>query len=376
MVSVRKRRWQTKGATLTAWIVDYRDNAGIRRQRTFSLKRSADRFMVQLNNELSDASHVAASQSVTVEQACKLWVERTERLQLERSTYDDYEQVARLHIIPLIGNIKLIDLTEARIERFRDELLDTRSYDRASRALLHLKMALEDARRIGLTSKNPAKDVRIKGRARHRSDVEILSKKELVSFLGAAKDTGERENAFAHLLLAGMRASEIRGLPWENTMLDAGTVHVRQRADRWGKLGPPKTRTSRRAVPLTPSGVSALKVWRDKSGGGELVFPHHTGRPLYYSEVIVSIFDPIMFAANLTTIGRDGKIRHRYSLHAFRHTAASILIELGVSAKRVSRILGHSSIQTTFDLYGHLIDLRHSEAEMMQQVEDALRDGD
>lgn len=191
MVATRKRRWEANGVTNTAWIVDYRDNGGKRRQRTFKLKKDADRFVTSLSTELAEGSHVPASESITVAQACKLWLDRTVRENLERSTYDDYEQVARLHIIPLIGTIKLNDLSKARVERFRDELLETRSFDRACRALLHFKMALDEARRLGRISSNVAKDVKIKERDRHKEDVTILSKNELASFLTCRGESRE-----------------------------------------------------------------------------------------------------------------------------------------------------------------------------------------
>lgn len=169
-----------------------------------------------------------------------------------------------------------------------------------------------------------------------------------------------------------MRASELRGLPWHCVSLEAGTVYIGQRADRWNKLGSPKSKKSRRTIPLTPSAVRALREWRRVSGGKGLVFPHHSGRPMYYSELVEHVFDPIMFAAELTVTNSKGKKVHRYSLHPLRHTTASIWIEQGFSAKRVSQLLGHSSIQVTFDLYGHLIDLRLSGSELMRQVEDAI----
>jgi integrase len=373
MVAIRKRRWETNGVTNTVWIADYRDNGGKRRQKTFKLKKDADRYVTSLRTELAEGLHVPASESITVAEACKLWLERTVREHLERSTYEDYEQVARLHIVPLIGTITLTNLTKARVERFRDELLETRSYDRAGRALLHFKMILDEATRLGKIGKNVAKDVKIKVRDRHKENVTILSKNELGSFLRAAEDLGEKEHAFARLLgLHGMRASELRGLPWHYVSLDAGTVYIGQRADRWNKLGSPKSTKSRRTIPLTPSALRALREWHRVSGGEGLVFPHQSGRPMYYSELVEHVFDPIMFAAELTVTNSKGKTVHRYSLHPFRHTSASIWIEQGFSAKRVSQLLGHSSIQVTFDLYGHLIDLRHSGSDLMRQVEEAI----
>lgn len=85
MVAVRKRKWVSGGVAKTAWVVDYTDNGGKRRQKTFKLKKDADRFVGGLANELAQGSHVPASESITVAQACQLWLKRTEREGLERS---------------------------------------------------------------------------------------------------------------------------------------------------------------------------------------------------------------------------------------------------------------------------------------------------
>jgi integrase len=61
----------------------------------------------------------------------------------------------------------------------------------------------------------------------------------------------------------------------------------------------------------------------------------------------------------------------RFTLHECRHGAAAVWIESGVNAKRVQRLMGHSSITTTFDIYGHLID--RSEAGEVAKVDDYLR---
>lgn len=373
MASIRKRTWKSKGVTKEAWIVDYHDNGGIRRQRTFKLKKAAEKFLASLIWELSEGIHVPLGETITVAAACDLWIERAIREQLERSTLEGYAQVARLHIKPLLGATKLNDLTKVTVERFRDELLKTRSYDRARRTLRDLKMILQEAKRLGKVAKNVAKDVVIKDSGRDKEPVTILSKQELNDFLDAADTLDPRARAFAYLItFTGIRASEARGLPWRFVDLDEGTIYIGQRADRWCVLGSPKSKKSRRYIPLTPTTRDALAAWKKVCPCSQLVFPHRSGRPLDYNEVLKWVFNPLMFAAKLTKQAA-GKTRHRYPLHPFRHTAASIWIEMGFSPKRVQYLMGHSSIQLTFDLYGHLFDLRSSGAEMMRQMEEDIR---
>ena len=67
------------------------------------------------------------------------------------------------------------------------------------------------------------------------------------------------------------------------------------------------------------------------------------------------MLDPIQRAAGLArSYGATGEVASKYTLHDFRHAAASLWIDKGVTAKVVQRWMGHSSIQVTFDTYGHL----------------------
>jgi integrase len=53
-------------------------------------------------------------------------------------------------------------------------------------------------------------------------------------------------------IFTGMRLSELRGLRWSDVDLEAGIIHVRQRADAWGTIGPPKSKAGKRDIPLAP----------------------------------------------------------------------------------------------------------------------------
>ena len=63
-------------------------------------------------------------------------------------------------------------------------------------------------------------------------------------------------------VFTGLRASELRGLTWDDVDFDAKTLTVRQRADRWDTLGAPKSDSGKRTIPLAPVVVSALREWK------------------------------------------------------------------------------------------------------------------
>src|SRR5262249_59320282 len=71
-------------------------------------------------------------------------------------------------------------------------------------------------------------------------------------------------------IFTGMRLSELRGLPWPDVDLNAGVIHVRQRADMRQKMGPPKSKTGKRDIPLAPLVVNTLRKWREECPKGTL----------------------------------------------------------------------------------------------------------
>ena len=110
MATVRKRTWKSGGETKTAWIADYFDQDGKRHIKTCRTKKEADAFLIQARHEVGRGVHTPESASVTVAEAAALWIEKSELEKLERSTLREYRNHVRLHINPLIGEIKLARL--------------------------------------------------------------------------------------------------------------------------------------------------------------------------------------------------------------------------------------------------------------------------
>lgn len=94
------------------------------------------------------------------------------------------------------------------------------------------------------------------------------------------------------------------------------------------------------------------------------------GKPLSHHILIKNVVGPIQIAAKVSTGGDDPA--PRYGMHAFRHAAASLWIEQGLNPKRIQTLMGHSSIQVTFDTYGHLFDSSDQDAREAAAIETAL----
>ena len=96
-------------------------------------------------------------------------------------------------------------------------------------------------------------------------------------------------------VFTGLRASELRGLRWEDVDLVKGELHVRQRADRYNQMGRPKSEAGERTVPLTPSVVNMLREHKLASPTKDgLVFPSATGNVLSLVNVVEFGLKPAM----------------------------------------------------------------------------------
>ena len=175
----------------------------------------------------------------------------------------------------------------------------------------------------------------------------------------------------------GLRSSELRGLRWEDVDFKKSEIHIRQRADKYGAIGSPKSVDSQRVVPVPPKTLAALREWKAQcpklDGRQHFVFPNGAGNVELHGNIIDRGLIPAWEAAGVTVPVLDGDGRPtrdeqgkpivgaKYTgLHALRHYYVSWCLArspvgLGLSLKEASTRAGHANIQITADTYGHLL---------------------
>src|SRR5262245_50072657 len=155
---------------------------------------------------------------------------------------------------------RLAHLTAPGVNAFRDTLIRIMSRAMARKVLTAFKGVLGEAQRRGNVAQNVAVGVSI-GPDRRKAGLEvgrdIPTPDEIRRLLAAAPERARPLLVTA--ALTGLRASELRGLAWNDVDLKRGELHVRQRADRYGVLGRPKSRAGQRTIPLGPMVVNTLK---------------------------------------------------------------------------------------------------------------------
>lgn len=408
-MSIRKREWTTsKGEQKSAWCVDYVDTKGKRRLKTFTKKKEADQFAATAKVEVREGTHVADSASVTVKQAGDFWISTGEGAGLERSSIDQRKRHLSLHIVPFIGATLLSRITVPTIREFEDELRKAgRTAAMVKKVIGSLGSILSDAQERGLSTRNPVRDMRggrrrgseRQAEKRHKGKLkvgtDIPTRDEVKAIIAAAE--GRWRPLLITAIFTGMRSSELRGLVWQDVDFDQALIHVRQRADDYGEIGPPKSGAGERDIPLPPMVVNVLREWklacpryrstqRDGSEARELryVFPTGNGNIESRSNIIKRGFLPTQIAAGVSLptedvndAGEPVSVAKYGGLHSIRHFYASWCINrpqdggLGLPPKVVQERLGHSSIVMTMDTYGHLFP-RGDDADEMAAAERSL----
>jgi integrase len=290
------------------------------------------------------------------------WLEQV-RPTVRRRTYDSYALNVR-RLAPYIGTIRLDALVAADIRKGYAALektgLSARSIQQAHTVL---RTALRQAVRDGIIQRNPTDAIsppRPDGQ-----EMQTLSQSEVQLLLTATAD--DRLHAlWVVLVTTGLRSGEAVGLKWEDIDLEEGSLTVRRSIQRQVGIGlvevPPKTKRSNRRVHLADGTVRTLREHRGRQKAEYLltgrawdshclVFCNQTGGMLDTGNVWES------FQRRLRSAGLR-KVR----VHDLRHTAASYLLSQGVNIKVVQEMLGHSTVSTTLDIYGHTLPGMHKAA--------------
>jgi integrase len=379
-MSVRRRSWTNRDGSLSeSWLVDYTDQGGRRHIKTFDRRKDADAYHAIVTVDVRQGTHLPDSESITVAEAGRLWLESGDGAGLERTTLDGYRQRLELHIVPLIGAVKLSQLTVPMVRHFEDKLRKNRSPAMVRMVMGALGAILADAQERGLVSQNVVRGLRarrLRGKER-RADKRQRGKLRIGVDIPAPEEV---RNIIAHLsgrwrpllltaIFTGLRASELRGLRWIDVDLKHNEIHVRQRADYYREIGALKSEAGERTIPLAPMLVNTLREWKlicpkDELG---LVFPNGIGRIESHANIRNRGLIPAQIAAGVVTV--NGKAKYP-GLHSLRHFYASWCINrrvdggLELPLKIVQARLGHASVQMTADRYGHLFPRGDDGAEL------------
>ena len=365
---VRQRpsgRWEARAAIV--------DAAGRLRRRSVmaDTEREANRRLRELVSQ-HEAGILAPDARGTMARFLTGWLEGVKPTLRPRS-WDRYEEHVRLHLIPTLGRIPLARLSPMDVQRANNELLKMGlAPATVCRAHAALRAALKQALRWQLIPSNPASLV-TPPRVEHR-EMAALDPEQARRFLTAARGT-PLEALWVLAVTSGLRQGELLALQWSEVDLEGASVRVTGTLTRIDVeaagaghpkthrvTAPPKSARSRRRVEIGALAVDALRehrrhqveqrlhagtLWVDR----DLVFCGATGGHLHPVRLNREL-------RSLLAIGGLPMIRFQ----DLRHTAASLLLGRDVNPKKVSEMLGHSTVAITLDTYSHVLPTMHREA--------------
>lgn len=271
---------------------------------------------------------------------------------LKFATQQIYSHLLKKHLLPRFGEERLCDLNRVAIQHF---LLEKLKQGYAWETVNHLRNLLSKvlgtAIAWGYLQENAARGVKMPERTLKRQH-NWLAPHEVRRLLDSLCEPSRTIVLLA--VLTGLRVGEILALRWGRVNFAAGTIRVEETVYE-GHFGTPKTRASRREIPLAPVVLQALELHQSRAHARSpdaLVFSTSKGTAFSARNLRKRHLVPACRLARLTPIG----------WHALRHTHATLLHGEGVPLRVAQAQLGHAHMSTTLEIYTHATDGAQREA--------------
>jgi integrase len=334
-----------------------------RRLTKYAKTQSECRAWIKEMLQQIDAGLSFEGTQVTLARFLETWLSGKE-LSRRPKTVQQYRQIARQHILPVLGRMRLQDIQPAHIKQLY-ALKQKEGRGARTIQLIHavLHNALKQAVREGLLGRNPVSAVE---RPKvEQAEMKIWNEEQIQKFLITA--SGSPFEAVYYLALAtGMREGELLGLKWPDIDWNKGVLFVQRQLQQISGQGyvfiPPKTKSGRRKIKIGSATLKQLERHQrqqahDKTIAGErwhehdLVFPTTLGTPLDDKRVR-NEFKSILKQAGLPAI----------RFHDLRHTSLNALLDMGLPVNTVQGRAGHAKASTTVNIYGHATARLQTEA--------------
>lgn len=351
------------------WVVEYTHPETGKRKRSTpksGLKKDADALRRKIEAEIERGEHVAFSDSATIADVSEAYMRHMEdRLRvgsLRRTTVVSNLSTITGCIIPALGRVRLCDLSIEQVSRFYETMIRTRGHkpNTARVRVKTLRLIEEFGRGKGYTGRlvvpDALKGLPRAGKPRLREftvpQVEMLLRTAAEPKNPHKKGKYRPYAAYEVIVniaaYCGLRIGEILGLGRAHIDLVKRRLYVRQAVNRFAEVGPPKTESGIRDVPLPERVATLLAAWLDRwyiENPQDLVFCTQTGGPMTAPNFFVCGWRPLLERAGLA----DTDDFHHF--HGLRGFTISWMIENGIPPATVSKLVGHSNLTTTLAIY-------------------------
>ena len=309
---------------------------------------------IQARLALGQAAFDSSQAGVTIDRYAETFLQRIEQTR-KHTTYAEYRKILYRDILPVFRGLDIRDITREKVKDLALACLQKGQSPKTVQKIIGCLSSLfshgiEDE----LLAVNPAlKPGKFLPKISKRRKIEPLTREEVAVLLVTAKERLPRYYPlFLCAVRTGLRMGELLALQWSDIDWQGRFIEVRRNYTHW-KVTTPKSGESRRVdmskeLTQTFKDVLLERQIEAAATGVEVplwVFPSETGGLLHPHNIRDRVFYGLLTKAQLR------KVR----FHDLRHTFASLLLQNGESPVYVKEQMGHSSIQVTVDLYGHLI---------------------
>ena len=307
---------------------------------------------------------ISAPERLTVGQYLTSWLRDTIAPRDTPNTYSYYEKMCRLHIIPMLGHIRLGKLTPSEVKTLLNERRET---GLSANTLLGihstLKAALSEAMRMELLNRNVAKLVRTsdgKKAEEEKRSFPILTPEQGARLLFTLEDHPWR-SFFVVSLMTGIRRAEVCALRWRNIDIEQGIMRIRHTVvkvpHKGTRLDILKGGSKRiRDLSMRSTVIKALEAQRERQQAArEAAGKEWREQDFVFTSVNGDHWHPDTSTSIFKIMVQEAGLPARMTLHHLRHSWASQLLAKGTHPKLVQEQLGHARFTTTMDRYSHMI---------------------
>lgn len=324
----------------------FRGPDGREGSKTFRRRIDAERFLVSVESAKLKGEWIdPAAGKVGLREFAEEWLSTVAHLR--PSTRNRYGSLLRVHILPALGKLPLAGIRPLDIQAFVSRVLDSGvSATTAHHAYRLLSEVLKAAQLDGRIGRNPAAGV--SPPARTHQEQRYLTAEDVWA-LAEAFDPRYRVLVLTGVYgalrwgeLAGLRVTRLRLLQRRIDIVET-LVEVGSRLT----FGPPKTGPRTVSIPGPLADEIARHLAEYPPGEDGLVFTSPAGTPLRHANFYRREWCPALERAGLGPGLR---------IHDLRHTGVALAIAAGAHPKEIQELCGHSSIGTTLNVYGHLLE--------------------
>lgn len=355
------------------YVARFTDRFGRRKSKRFKKLQECRQWIADATY-IDEHSDLENATDMLVDAWFEYWIDLKKKT-VRPNTVRNYSERYERNIKNVIGNKLLTEVKPIHCQKIFSDMADegykTTTIYQTRIALYNM---LEFAKENEVIITNPCKKSVKSDIGKPSDKKEALTIDDQRRFLAAAKGQSY-EYQYRFALQTGLRTGELVGLKWEDINFERKTLTIersmefRYKVGEW-RVGPPKSKSGYRTIPLTDEAICILKAQKEKNRKlkvidkewTDTVFLCRKGQPVKNSTYDTALFK-ICDKAGIK----------RFSMHVLRHTFATRCIEGGMMPKTLQKILGHSNIGITMNLYVHITE--EEKQKEIDLVAEALKAG-